>query len=126
MKTLSPDLCKWNPKLAEEIYFGYFCSDESDHDEEPDRKRVRGGWKKRPQAEYEKSNFWMDHCVNKNCRDPLHRDGKQYRLDYRMPWVKVEWLIQTFKKEGCLEVKESMSTGQRSCPIEVKILGTLY
>ena len=61
-----------------------------------------------------------------NCRDPLHVDGKEYRNNYHMPWSEAEKLIQIFKAEGWLEVADTMPTGQQSCPIEIKILGTLY
>lgn len=43
-----------------------------------------------------------------------------------MPWSEAEKLIQTFKTRRWLEVKEVMPNGKKSCPIEIKILGTLY
>ena len=67
--------------------------------------------------------FWIDHRINLNFRDPLHVDGKKYHNNYRIPWSEEEKLIQIFKNEGWLEVQETMSTGQKSCPIEIKILG---
>ena len=126
MKNLSPGLYKWSPELAKELWAGCFFSDESDDDDKPANKRARGGWKKRRKQCYETSQLWIDHRVNMNCRDPSHVDGKEYRNNYRMPWSEAEKLIQIFKDEGWLEVNETMPTGQKSCPIEIKILGTLY
>ena len=125
-KKLTPGLSKWNPGVANKILTEHFFGDECDDDDEPDRKRFRGGWKQRPKDAYETCIFWKDHRVNLNCRDMSHADGKEYRTNYRMPWTEVEKLIQTFKKEGWLEVEETMPTGKKSCPIEIKILGTLY
>ena len=126
IKKMSPGLYKWAPELAEQMWSGCFFSDESDDEEQHERKRSRGGWKKRPKQSYETCMFWIDHRVNLNCRDPLHLDGKEYRNNYRMPWSEAEKLIKLFKEEGWLGVQETMPTGQKSCPIEIKILGALY
>ena len=126
MQKLSPGLCKWNPELAHRLYSRYFFPDESDEEEEPDRKRVRCGWNQRPKPNYETCMFWIDHRVNMNCRDRTHLDGKEYRKNYRMPWSEAEKLIQLFKQEGWLEVNATTATGKQSCPIEIKILGALY
>lgn len=115
-------------RISKANVVGLFFSDESDDEEQHERKRSRGGWKKRPKQSYETCMFWIDHRVNLNCRDPLHVDGKEYRQNYRMSWTEDEKLINLFKKEGWLEVqdKDTMPTGQKSCPIEIKILDTLY
>ena len=101
-------------------------SSDDESDEEPEPKRPRVGWKKRKKQPYEESMFWVDHCVNMNCRDREHADGKEYRTNYRMPWSETDKIIQKFKQEDWLHVKETMPTGEKSCPIEIKILGALY
>ena len=45
MKKMQPGLCKWHPQLAQRLYARFFFPNESDGKEEPDRKRVRRGWK---------------------------------------------------------------------------------
>ena len=99
-----------------------FFPNESDGKEEPDRKRVRRDWKKRHKTDYKTCMFWVDHRVNINCRDPTHLDGKEYRQN----WSEEENLIKLFKTEGWLQVNDTTATGKKSCPIEIKILGTLY
>lgn len=123
MQKLLPGLSQSDPELVQRLCRRKFLQED---EKEPDRKRVRRGWRKRPKPEYETCMFWIDHRVNINCRDPMHLDGKEYRNNYRMPWSEAEKIIHIFKKEGWLEVNPMTATGKKSCPIEIKILGTLY
>ena len=126
MQFLSPDLCKSHPEVARRFFSKHLFPNGYDGEEKPARKRVRHGSKQRPKADYETCLFWIDHRVNMNCRDTTHLDGKEYRQNYRMPWSEAEKLIQLFKTEGWLEVNPTTASGKKSCPIEIKILASLY
>ena len=80
MEKLSPDLCKWAPESAKELYAGYFLSDESDDDEQPDRKRARGGcaWKPSLSRSYHlKYGGRLNTKGSKDSKGPVARKRKR-------------------------------------------------
>ena len=93
--------------------------------EEVSVPKKRRRWQQRKKIPYEQSMFWVDHH-NPNCQNPGHRDGKEYRLNYRAPWSELNKLINRFKDNEWLSVRAVMPNGKRSCPLEIKILGTMY
>lgn len=62
--------------------------------QKPTRKRKRG-WRNRAKMPYTCSAFYRDYH-NENVRVKGHTDAKEFRLDYRMPWTKVNELVELF------------------------------
>ena len=99
-------------------------------EETPAEKRKRngwqqGGWKKRCKLPYTTSMFYTDYH-NVNVQDPTHRDGKEFRLNYRMPYSEAKKLVDLFIVRRWLPHNNKNVTGRSYCPAEIKILGTLY
>jgi hypothetical protein len=86
-------------------------------------KRPRRQFKKRPIADYHSSMFYKD-FHNINCKNPQHRDGKEFRTNYRMPWSSANKLYRLFIENSWLVVR--CRNGQPTCPLEIKLLGILY
>ena len=122
-----PPMCDNNNSNSTMISDVNVLHSESEECEEnaPPKKKRRRKWTHKKKNAYENSMFWMDHH-NPQCKIPGHRDAANYRLDYRMPWSEADKLISVFKENEWLTVAPILSNGKRSCPLEIKILGTLY
>ena len=93
------------------------------------RKRKRK-WRKRTKLPYTSSMFYRDYH-NVNVRDPTHREAKEFRLDYRMPWSKANRIVNMFIEKGWVLTQPAperhhVGRARSVCPPEVKILGVLY
>ena len=73
--------------------------------------------------------FYRDYH-NPNVRTLRHADAKEFRLNYRMPWTEVNKIVRLFVNNKWVitqkECDKRRVKGQRVCPPEIKILGTLY
>ena len=94
----------------------------------PQRKRKRR-WKCRRKLPYSVSMFYRD-FHSPTCRILGHRDAKEFRLNYRMPWTEANKLVRLFvHKKWVITQKECDKRrvgGLKVCPPEIKVLGTLY
>ena len=67
----------------------------------------------------------LDHPT---CTVPDHKDVKEFRLNYRMPWTKVNKLVRLFILKNWVmtqdECDERMVVGLKVCPPKIEILGT--
>ena len=93
-------------------------------------KRKRRKWKKRTKLPYTSSMFYRD-FHNVNVRDPTHIDGKEFRLDYRMPWITANELVCHVVAKGWVVVQpkslpQHVGRVRTVCPPEIKVLATLY
>ena len=93
-------------------------------------KRKRRKWKKRTKLPYTSSMFYRD-FHNVNVRDPTHIDGKEFRLDYRMPWITANELVCHAVAKGWVVVQPKslphhVGRVRTVCPPEIKVLATLY
>ena len=96
----------------------------------PKRKRKRR-WKCRRKLPYSVSMFYRDfHSPTCMHRVLGHRDAKEFRLNYRMPWSETNKLVLLFIRKKWVitqaEVYRRRVGGLKVCPPEVKVLGTLY
>ena len=95
----------------------------------PPRKRSRG-WTKRTKMPFNSSMFYRDYH-NPNVKVVEHTEAKEFRRDYRMPWVEVEKIVSLFVRMKWVATddyteKTSWIVGRHVCPPEIKILATLY
>ena len=94
----------------------------------PKKKRKRR-WKCRRKLPYSVSMFYKDYH-NTQCKLLGHRDAKEFRLNYRMPWTEADKLVRLFIKNKWVITQDECDRrrvpGQRVCPPEVKVLGVLY
>ena len=94
----------------------------------PKRKRRRG-WKKKTKMPYSSSMFYRDYH-NPHVRDLNHVDAKEFRLNYRMPWIWANKILRIFVERGWVLTdaipKPTTVVRQIVCPPEIKILGVLY
>ena len=92
------------------------------------RKRKRG-WRKKTKVPYSSSMFYRDYHEPNN-RDVNHADAKEFRVNYRVPWDKANFLVHTFVARGWVTTapaSQAYHVMQKSvCPPEIKILGVLY
>ena len=94
----------------------------------PNRKRRRG-WTNKLKMPYSSSMFYRDYH-GENVQNVNHADAKEFRLNYRMPWVTVNKLVRMFVNRGWVSTapapKPHHMMRQVICPPEIKILGVLY
>jgi hypothetical protein len=92
-------------------------------------RKIRRRWRKRAKMPYRSSMFYRD-FHNRNVQDLGHRDAKEFRLNYRMPWADVDKLVKLFVEKKWVVAEQHAKghyiTGCKVCPPEIKILGTLY
>ena len=100
----------------------------SPHPKKKQKKRRRR-WKCRTKLPYTSSMFYRD-FHNPCCRTPDTKDYKEFRLNYRMPWTETNKLVRMFVTNKWVITQEECDKrrvkGQKVCPPEIKILGTLY
>ena len=91
------------------------------------RFKCRKRFKKSKRPPFHTSMFMQDY-VDPRCRSRDTRQGKQFRYNYRMPWVEVDKLVRTFKEhpEWLSYRGARSSNGTKSCPLEMLIMGVLY
>ena len=96
--------------------------------EKPKKKRQRR-WKCRRKLPYSTSMFYKD-FHSRTCRVLGHKDAKEFRLNYRMPWSEASKLVRQFIENKWVITQEECDRrrvkGQKVCPPEIKILATLY
>lgn len=118
-------------KLSEFLKGCFDACDKKDAFQTGKRKaegKSRKKFHKRPKLPYTASIFYRDYH-NPNVQDLDHIDGREFRLDYRMPWTEVEKLVKLFVKRGWVvspSTKSHYMMSKNICPPEIKILGTLY
>ena len=95
----------------------------------PAKKRAKRTWKCRNKLPFTSSMFFRDYhnpCV----QDLTHRDAKEFRMNYRMPWTEVHKIVRLFIERKWVVTQEECDKkrvpGQRVCPPEIKILGVMY
>ena len=95
----------------------------------PPKKRTKRTWKCRKKLPYATSMFYRD-FHNPAVRVLGHRDAKEFRLNYRMPWTEVDKLVRLFVSNKWVvtqkECDKRRVPGQLVCPPEIKILGVMY
>ena len=95
----------------------------------PPNKRQKRTWKCRRKLPYSTSMFYRD-FHSPTCRDLTHIDAKEFRINYRMPWTEADKIVRLFVEKKWVitqaECDKRRVKGQRVCPPEIKILGTLY
>ena len=94
----------------------------------PAKKRAKRTWKCRNKLPFTSSMFFRDYhnpCV----QDLTHRDAKEFRMNYRMPWTEVHKIVRLFIERKWVVTQEECDKkrvpGQRVCPPEIKILGVM-
>ena len=97
--------------------------------ESPPKKRRKRTWTCRKKLPYSTSMFYRDYH-NPNCRILTNIDAKEFRVNYRMPWTEADKIVRKFVVKKWVVTQEECDRrrvkGQRVCPPEIKILGTLY
>ena len=67
---------------------------------------------------------------NPHVRDINHVDAKEFRLNYRMPWIWANKILRIFVERGWVLTdaipKPTTVVRRVVCPPEIKILGVLY
>ena len=92
----------------------------------PRRRRSTKKFKKRNRPAYYTCQFIQD-LENPFCQDPKHIDGREFRLNYRMPWQQVQNLITTFENHPeWLPTRRMRANGRGRCPLSILIMGVLY
>ena len=97
---------------------------------EPPRKRKRRrGWKCTTRLPYTSSMFYRDYH-NPKVQVSGHKDAKQFRLNYRMPWCEAHKIVELFVNNGWVFTassnKKTYMQPDKLCPPEIKVLATLY
>jgi len=90
------------------------------------RRRSTKKFKKRIRPAYYTCQFIQDY-ENPFCQDPKHIDGREFRLNYRMPWQQVHNLITAFENHPeWLPTRRMRANGRGRCPLSILIMGVLY
>ena len=95
----------------------------------PATKRAKRMWKCRKKLPYSSSMFYRD-FHNPSVQDLTHRDAKEFRGNYRMPWSEANKIVCLFVAKKWVVTQEECDrrrvAGQRVCPPEIKLLGIMY
>ena len=120
-------------QIVHDWFFGSRSADEKkvDAPASPPRKRPRyksrKRFKKRKRPPFHTSPIFKDYH-NPLCRFRGTIEGREFRDNYRMPWVDVDKLVRTFKEhpEWLGWRGPRSGNGRKSCPLEILIMGVLY
>ena len=90
------------------------------------RNLRRKPFKKRKRPPFYTSPFMQDYD-NPLCQFTDTREGKEFRINYRMPWVDVRNLVRKFDANpNWIPTARRASNGKKRCPLPILIMGTLY
>ena len=95
-------------------------------------KKRRKRRNRKPRQVYERLDYrqstWWKFLQRPTIRDATHRDGKLFRLRFRVPYLlfeKLLWLCSLGPLADSFKQKKCDATGRPSIPLELKLLGVL-
>lgn len=88
----------------------------------PKKTRNRSRTGREPDWEY---SIWSNLLKNETFRDPTHRNGKLFRLRFRVPYPIFNEIVEDLKSRDEFKKQNFDCCKQRSIPIELLVLGTL-
>lgn len=105
-------------------YYSYLKKREHEYNERSEK--IKKHRKVYPRKDPKTTTWYTDYVMNNGgtFSNPDHRDGKLFRLRFRVPYSKYQWMVDECRREGWW-VENPDAFDRPGAPIELLILGTL-